>query len=74
MSDCPVKVARLCAFAGCAVVVTNRLGFCPLHYSVAHPCSFDAACPHRCAAHSRTRLCQAHKWYAHKVHTEAASR
>ncbi len=68
MSSRLVKVERPCAFVGCSVMVTNRLGFCASHYSVAHPCAFDASCPHRCAAHSRTRLCQEHAWYAAKAH------
>lgn len=58
---------RPCVFDGCETVVTNRLGFCPTHYSIAYPCSFDAACKHRCAAHSKTRLCQEHAWYGDKL-------
>ena len=61
---------RPCAFDGCAVIVKNRLGFCPPHHLIAYPCSFDAACPYRCAAHSRTRLCQEHKWFAYKLRVD----
>ena len=56
-----------CAFNGCVVTTRAKLGFCPDHYLVAHPCEFDASCRHRCAAHSRTRLCQEHAWYAGKL-------
>jgi hypothetical protein len=70
VSGCPVKVARRCGFSGCAVLTRAKLGFCPEHYAVAWPCSFDESCPHRCAAHSRTRLCQAHKWYAYKLRVD----
>ena len=56
-----------CSFAGCTATTRAKLGYCPDHYLVAHPCEFDASCPHRCAAHSRTRLCQEHAWYAGKL-------
>jgi len=58
---------RPCAFDGCDAVVKNRLGFCPTHHPVAWPCSFDESCKYRCAAHSRSRLCQEHVWYAEKL-------
>jgi hypothetical protein len=48
-----------------------KLGFCVDHYLVAYPCSFDPSCPYRCAAHSRTRLCQEHSWYAYKLRRQA---
>jgi hypothetical protein len=70
VSGCPVKIARPCGFAGCTVLTRARLGFCDAHYSVAWPCAFDESCKHRCAAHSRTKLCQEHKWYAHKLRVE----
>jgi len=54
-------------FDGCETVVTNRLGFCAEHYGRAWPCSFDANCTNRCAAHSKTRLCQEHAWYGEKL-------
>ena len=44
-----------------------KLGFCVDHYLVAYPCEFDPSCKHRCAAHSRSRLCQEHVWYAEKL-------
>lgn len=58
---------RRCAYAGCEALTRARLGFCPQHYSIAHACVFDAACQHRCAAHSKTRLCQEHSWYTRKM-------
>lgn len=63
----PPPSPRPCSFAGCTVVVANRLGFCVEHYLVAWPCSFAESCSRRCAAHSRTHLCQEHAWYAEKV-------
>ena len=74
MSGCPVKVARPCGFAGCSVPTRAKLGFCDVHYPVAWPCSFDESCLHRCAAHSRTRLCQEHKWFAHKLRVDRLDR
>jgi len=62
---------RICAFDGCDRVVLNRLGFCVSHHGIAWPCSFDASCKYRCAAHSKTRLCQEHAWYAEKMRREA---
>jgi len=70
VSGHPVKVARKCAHTECIEQTRARLGFCPTHYLVAYACSFDAACPHRCAAHSRTKLCQEHAWYGYKLRRE----
>ena len=61
------SVKRACEYEGCDVTVTNRLGFCRAHYAVAHECSFSAECRYRCAAHSRSMLCQEHAWYAGKL-------
>lgn len=58
---------RPCGYPGCETLTRTRLGYCPAHYYVAYPCSFDPLCRHRCAAHSRTRLCQEHAWYAEKL-------
>jgi hypothetical protein len=68
------RIPRSCGYGGCDVVVQNRRGFCVAHYSVAWPCSFDESCPYRCAAHSRTRLCQAHRWFAHKLRVDRLDR
>ena len=65
------RIPRSCGYGGCDVVVQNRRGFCVAHYLVAYPCSFDPSCKHRCAAHSRSRLCQEHYWYAGKRRPES---
>lgn len=61
------RIPRPCGYEGCDVIVQNRTGFCVAHYFIAYPCAFDASCKHRCAAHSRSRLCQEHVWYAEKL-------
>lgn len=69
----PASVIRRCAFDGCSTLVRNELGYCPTHYSVAYACVFDESCRNRCAAHSRTRLCQEHAWYTRKQQQSRAS-
>ena len=59
--------ARACGYPGCVTLTDTRLGFCAQHYGVAWPCSFDDSCAGRCAAHSRSRLCQEHTWYRYKA-------
>jgi hypothetical protein len=61
------RTPRPCGYDGCTATVENRTGFCVAHYFIAYPCSFDESCKHRCAAHSRSRLCQEHVWYAEKL-------
>ena len=61
---------RECLHPDCTAPTRARLGFCPAHYSVAYACVFDASCRNRCAAHSRTRLCQEHAWYTVKLRRE----
>jgi len=68
------RIPRPCSYEGCDIIVQNRLGFCVTHYLVAYPCEFDESCPHRCAAHSRTRLCQEHKWLAYKLRVDRLDR
>ena len=70
MSGSRYRLDRPCAYEGCETIVRCKLGFCPTHYSVAYACGFDTSCRHRCAAHSKTRLCQEHAWYTAKLRRE----
>jgi hypothetical protein len=62
-----LRPERRCAYEGCETLTRARLGYCTTHYYVAHACVFDVACPYRCAAHNRARLCQEHAWFAGKM-------